>query len=73
MRPFVRQLEATLGENASPAVVLDETMRADFALLVLDVIPDARRRFTDDTVGRLRARKDPTEFERLKAKCTPQR
>lgn len=59
-------VEATLGENASPVVVLDETMRADFALLVLEVIPDARRRFTDDTVGRLRARKDPTEFERLK-------
>jgi Xaa-Pro aminopeptidase len=60
-------LAFTLGDKASPSVVLDETMRADFALLVLDALPGARRRFTDDTVGALRARKDATEFAILKA------
>lgn len=51
----------------SPSVVIDETMRADFALLLLDALPAARRHFTDDTVGFLRARKDKAEYERLKA------
>ncbi|WP_048645417.1 M24 family metallopeptidase [Nitratireductor soli] len=51
----------------SPSVVIDETMRADFALLLLDALPGAKRRFTDDTVGFLRARKDNAEYGRLKA------
>jgi len=55
------------GLPASPSVVLDETMRADFALLLLDALPGARRRFTDDTVGFLRARKDDGEYKLLKA------
>lgn len=42
-------------------------MRADFALLLLDALPGAKRRFTDDTVGHLRARKDEDEYKRLKA------
>ncbi|MCR4266139.1 Xaa-Pro peptidase family protein [Nitratireductor sp. ZSWI3] len=50
-----------------PSVVIDETMRADFALLLLDALPGAQRRFTGDTVGHLRARKDAGEYERLKA------
>jgi Xaa-Pro aminopeptidase len=48
-------------------IALDETMRADFALLVLDALPDARRRFLYETVGYLRARKDEEEFQILKA------
>jgi Xaa-Pro aminopeptidase len=52
---------------ANPSVVLDETMRADFALLLLDALPGATRRFTGDTVGHLRARKDADEYARLKA------
>lgn len=48
-------------------VVLDETMRADFALLVLDALPTVPRAFTDDTVGALRARKDDAEYRKLKA------
>ncbi|SEB68669.1 Xaa-Pro aminopeptidase [Nitratireductor aquibiodomus] len=52
---------------AAPSVVIDETMRADFALLLLDALPGAKRRFTDDTVGHLRARKDEDEYRRLKA------
>ena len=48
-------------------VVLDETMRADFALLLLDALPGADRAFTDDTVGLLRASKDDNEYTALKA------
>jgi Xaa-Pro aminopeptidase len=50
----------------SPSIVLDETMRADFALLVLDALPGASRRFTNDTVGYLRSRKDDAEYQALK-------
>lgn len=54
-------------DRAAPSIVLDETMRADFALLVLDALPGATRRFTDDTVGYLRARKDEAEYAAIKA------
>lgn len=60
-------LDATGIDRASPSIVLDETMRADFALLVLDALPGARRRFTGDTVGYLRSRKDDEEYRLLKA------
>jgi Xaa-Pro dipeptidase len=60
-------LDATGISRSAPSVVLDETMRADFALLVLDALPGARRRFTGDTVGYLRSRKDDDEYRRLKA------
>ena len=60
-------LDATGIDRAAPSVVLDETMRADFALLLLDALPNARRRFTGDTVSFLRARKDDDEYRRLKA------
>lgn len=48
------------------AVVLDETMRADFALLLLDALPEARRSFTEETIGALRMRKDEAEYGLLK-------
>jgi len=48
------------------SVAVDETMRADFALLVLDHLPDVRRSFLYDTVGWLRMRKDDGEFRALK-------
>ncbi len=51
----------------TPNLVLDECMRADFALSVLAVLPKARHRFTDDTLGVLRASKDAQEFMALKA------
>jgi len=60
-------LAATGIDRAAPSVVLDETMRTDFALLLLDALPGARRRFTQDTVGYLRSRKDEDEYKRLKA------
>lgn len=60
-------LAATGIDRTAPSIVLDETMRADFALLVLDALPGATRRFTADTVGYLRSRKDEDEYRRLKA------
>lgn len=48
------------------SVVLDETMRTDFALRLLDAMEAPRRRFTDDTVGLLRAAKDAEEFAAIK-------
>lgn len=47
-------------------VALDETMRADFALLLLGALPGATHTFTPDTLGALRMRKDATEFKMLK-------
>ena len=58
-----------LGELEIPEncrVVLDETMRADFASLVQDARPNAKINFTATTVGALRMRKDDTEFQTLK-------
>ena len=60
-------LVATRVPRISPSIVLDETMRADFALLVLDALPGATRRFTADTVGYLRSRKDEVEEAAIKA------
>ncbi|MET3926081.1 Xaa-Pro peptidase family protein [Devosia sp. 2618] len=59
-------LVATGIDRTAPSVVLDETMRADFALLVIDALPGATRRFTNDTVGYLRSRKDAAEYDALK-------
>jgi Xaa-Pro aminopeptidase len=56
------------GVPASGArLVLDETMRADFALLVLGMLPGATHQFTGTTVGALRRRKDEGEYRILKA------
>lgn len=52
---------------ANPVIAIDETMRADFALLVLDNVPHKARKFTNDTVGHLRAHKDEQEYDLLKA------
>lgn len=60
-------IDATGISRISPSVVIDETMRADFALLLLDALPGATRRFTQDTVGYLRSRKDEAEYKALKA------
>ena len=54
-------------DRTNVSVALDETMRADFALLLLDALPGARRSFLHDTVGYLRARKGDDEFALLKA------
>ena len=48
------------------SVVLDEMMRADFAFLLLDQLDAPTRRFTQDTVGLLRAQKDADEHKLLR-------
>lgn len=53
-------------DPATAVLALDEGMRADFALLLLDALPGIRRQFLGDTVGWLRARKEPAEYAALK-------
>jgi Xaa-Pro aminopeptidase len=55
-----------IGAREARSVALDETMRADFALLLLDALPDAMHSFTEKTIGALRMRKDEREFAALK-------
>ncbi len=60
------RLFGELGAASARSVVLDETMRADFAALVQDTLPDARRHFTATTIGHLRMHKDEEEYRLLK-------
>lgn len=59
-------LLAEAGAGHARRIVLDETMRADFAALVQDALPAAERQFTAATIGALRMRKDETEYAILK-------
>lgn len=52
--------------NTAKTIVLDETMRADFAALVQHALPDASCQFTATTIGELRMRKDQNEYTALK-------
>jgi Xaa-Pro aminopeptidase len=47
-------------------VALDETMRTDFSLLLLDAMNAPKRGFLHDTVGHLRSLKDAEEYAALK-------
>ena len=60
------RLIAELGLGGAGRIVLDETMRADFAALVQDAMPGFERQFTASTVGWLRMRKDAGEYAVLK-------
>jgi Xaa-Pro aminopeptidase len=62
-----RDLLQDMGAMTATTIVLDETMRADFAALVQDALPGAKRRFTETTVGALRQCKDEQEYAHLKA------
>lgn len=63
----LRDALSAIGAQAPGTVALDETMRADFALLLIDALPaDTRRDFTPATLGGLRMRKDSAEYARLK-------
>lgn len=53
-------------DQGKPRIALDETMRADFALLVIDALPSASRGFLADTVSFLRGQKDEAEYVLLK-------
>ena len=46
-------------------ISVDETMRADHALLLLDAVPNVARGFASDTVGALRMIKDAEELAAL--------
>jgi len=48
-------------------ICLDETMRTDFSLELLNVLPDAKRVLASELVGKLRMIKDADEYEALKA------
>ena len=62
------KLLADLGATGGGlSVALDETMRADFALLVLGALKSPRHSFLTDTLSHLRAQKDEAEFALLKA------
>jgi len=61
---------AAAGTTQATSVVLDETMRADFAALVQDALPNADRQFTSTTIGALRMRKDKHEYDILKRNAT---
>lgn len=53
---------------APAAVEIDETMRADFALAVLDALPGTTpRAFAERSVGALRMIKDATDYRQIKA------
>src|SRR5690349_8552762 len=62
-------LLADLGvaDKSGLRVALDETMRADFALLLLGALTSPRHTFLADTLSHLRSQKDQTEFGLLKA------
>ncbi|MEO9819663.1 MAG: Xaa-Pro peptidase family protein [Paracoccaceae bacterium] len=62
---FAELLDVSGAANAK-TIVLDETMRADFAGLVQDALPGATRQFTAGTIGALRMRKDADEYSKLK-------
>jgi Xaa-Pro dipeptidase len=62
---FIKLLQACGAESAKN-IVLDETMRADFAGLVQDALPEEKRQFTATTVGALRMSKDMDEYHKLK-------
>jgi Xaa-Pro aminopeptidase len=63
----LNQTLAAIGATTPGKVALDETMRADFALLLIDALPaDTERTFTPETLGALRMRKDSAEYKKLK-------
>ncbi|PVA05986.1 M24 family metallopeptidase [Thalassorhabdomicrobium marinisediminis] len=53
--------------GAGRSVAVDEAMRADFALLLLDAMDAPKRSFAADSVGLLRQLKDDAEYEALRA------
>lgn len=56
-----------LGLGSVHAVAFDETMRSDFALLVMRHCPDARFQDASPVIGHLRMRKSPSEHEWIAA------
>jgi len=65
-RTALLQLLDQCGAMNATSLVLDETMRADFAALVQDELPNAARQFCETTIGALRLCKDADEYGLLK-------
>ena len=57
---------ADLGASTARKVAVDETMRADFALLLLGALPQARHSFAHESLGALRVCKDTAEQDDLR-------
>jgi Xaa-Pro aminopeptidase len=57
------KLIKSLDLEKADLVEVDETMRADFALLFIDALGKPRVAFASESVGRLRLRKDQTELD----------
>lgn len=62
-----RLLDACDVTGRGHSVALDEAMRADFALLLVDAMDTPARRFSSNTLGHLRAMKDAAELDALRA------
>lgn len=60
------ELLQVAGATGAQSIALDEAMRADFAALVQDTLPNASRQFAESTIGALRMRKDDSEFQIIK-------
>ena len=65
MRALEKALGSVADSNAN-SIVLDDPMRADFALPILDRLPGADRQFSASTFGALRLTKDDSECSSLK-------
>jgi Xaa-Pro aminopeptidase len=57
------RLIKSLDLKKAELVEVDETMRADFALLFIEALGKPRVAFASDSVGRMRIRKDQTEVD----------
>lgn len=66
----LRAALADLDANAARKVAVDEAMRADFALLLLDAVPGAQHAFAAETLGALRLCKDGGEQAELRREST---
>lgn len=55
-----------VGTGGATSIVIDECMRADHAALVQDRLMNAKRQFTQTTVGALRMEKEESEYAILK-------
>ncbi|MEF2071998.1 M24 family metallopeptidase [Consotaella aegiceratis] len=57
---------ADIGVMRAHSVAVDETMRTDFSLLVLETLPNTHHAYAAETVGRLRMKKSEAEVAELK-------
>jgi len=66
-RALAELIERTGINPANVGLSLDESMRADFALRVLEALPGARRSFSETSISALRCEKDESAYRALKA------